>query len=69
MISSSTHLDVQQRRDSAPMHPASVCAALASNISCARGIFRPKIQRKTVTVGHESLQEIDVAFPATFVFQ
>ena len=69
MISSSTHLDVQQRRDSASMYPASVCAALARNISCARGIFCPKIQRKIVTVGHESLHEIDVAFPATFAFQ
>ena len=62
----STHLDVQRRRDSTPMHPASVCAALARNISNARKIFHPKIQKKTVTVGHESLHEIDVALPSDF---
>jgi hypothetical protein len=48
------------------MHPAPVCAALARNISTTRKIFHPKIQKKTVTVGHESLHEIDVALPSDF---
>ena len=48
------------------MHPAFVCAALAGSISTTRKFFHPKIQKKTVTVGHESLHEIDVALPSDF---